>query len=864
NRNRMTSKTIPGQQRIRFWYDRRDRLVLTRDGEGNQLCTKYDALNRPVMTVRHTGYSMPSSNDALYETETSINAFGYTMNNTFPKSNFEVLTASYYDHYDFDRNGNISSSETYQADASGEYTEAPEKLIQGLLTGSKIGYFKPGATNIEGYKSSKFYYDDHHNVLQSKNVNHTNQEEITYNSFDFNSLLIKTKTLHRASINSLHSKVINKEFEYDHRGNLLQGYLQIDNGDKHLLFENRYNERNLLSSKKLGKAPNQDDFLQNINYAYNIRGWITKINNVKSSCGNVYDPVDPIIGGGSGKKSFGESAQGKKGAVSNTPNDLFSMELFYSNIPSVSGMPSNSGRFDGCTAGIMWQSGCGESIQYYGFEYDNHKQLLDAYYAEGSKKTNVDYTARYDMHASYDLNGNINTIKRKESQTLIDDLLLSYDDNNQLTHVAEFSNFNKGFKTSTLGATYDFDLNGNLSRDNHHHYDVHYNHLNLPHTINYDSEDSIMIQYDVVGTKLAKYTKPVGAQKWTIKRYFGGIEYLNDDLEAIYHNEGRVTPQGNHFQYEYTLKDHLGNTRITFADLNTDGKISKSDGEILQENHYYPFGMQMEGNWNAVIGAENQYTYNGKELNTEFGLNWLDYGARWYDPSIARWNAIDPLAEEFLSWTPYHYVHNNPANLIDPNGKDTAIYQPIPVVQQQSVESSGPKLSDAFEFYIEAGASGEDNATGSSLDEGVFVTLEWAGDEISIEGGREWSKQSVFQKASIELKVKASSNKTLSLEGELKIIPLKLGLTKSKKGAEVGIAEIIPASATVDLTTGQTDVVFDFSDSYEQLYLSGGLTEHLSFEIGVQTTNELKQTTQEYSDKPHIDRKYTGAGNRSY
>jgi RHS repeat-associated protein len=94
---------------------------------------------------------------------------------------------------------------------------------------------------------------------------------------------------------------------------------------------------------------------------------------------------------------------------------------------------------------------------------------------------------------------------------------------------------------------------------------------------------------------------------------------------------------------------------------------------IVKETHYYPFGLTHQGynNLTTSLGSAGakKYQYNGKELQEDFGLDWYDYGARFYDAQIGRFTTIDPLADSNYNFSPYHYVKNNPVIFIDPNGR---------------------------------------------------------------------------------------------------------------------------------------------------------------------------------------------------
>ncbi len=93
-----------------------------------------------------------------------------------------------------------------------------------------------------------------------------------------------------------------------------------------------------------------------------------------------------------------------------------------------------------------------------------------------------------------------------------------------------------------------------------------------------------------------------------------------------------------------------------------------------QTTNYYASGLEMEYSASSDFSdrdgaSKNTYLYNGKEMDRMHGLNMYDYGARGYDPALASWTTVDPLAEKRPWISTYVYCSGNPINRVDPDGK---------------------------------------------------------------------------------------------------------------------------------------------------------------------------------------------------
>ena len=313
-----------------------------------------------------------------------------------------------------------------------------------------------------------------------------------------------------------------------------------------------------------------------------------------------------------------------------------------------------------CTSGLI--------RNHYGYDADHRvtkvqNELYQPHFIDGALSTNY----------SYDPAGNIKTLNRSGwvpddpadrtvgEYKMIDKLTYSYSGsklNSVIDKITDQLAQKEGFGKSNPTSNYTYDPNGNLTGDSGKGFSgANYNLLNLPEDI-----FGIKHEYTFSGEKIKKEGED------GIRTYIGGLEFLDGTLEQINIPNGRILKKDGD-KYQYNLTDHLGNVVVVFEDKGN-GIFAEEhpdyDGEVIQRSHYYSFGMRVDmPRFDFGDEPENKYLYNGKELNSDFGLDWLDLGFRYYDPAIGRFPSVDPIADQFAHVSPFNYAENEPIGHID-------------------------------------------------------------------------------------------------------------------------------------------------------------------------------------------------------
>ncbi|WP_276963303.1 RHS repeat-associated core domain-containing protein, partial [Chryseobacterium sp.] len=430
-------------------------------------------------------------------------------------------------------------------------------------------------------------------------------------------------------------------------------------------------ELSQLESKKVGGVTASSP-LQQIDYKYNIRGWMTQIN----------DPANL------GSDLFGYKIN---------YNKVEGLEIPNADYPNQKVKP----RYNGNIAEVSWKTLTedNEPLKRYGYAYDGLNRLTGGFY---QKDTNP-YAKEYNELLAYDMNGNILNLVRTQgllpgsnTTLMIDNLKYDYA-GNKLVKVTDQQQNSSGYPYSLtpniIGYDNDtVDGNGNMiSHPDKGISSIQYNYLNLPKQITQSS-------------KVTQYTYRADGVK--VKKLFGDLEthYLDgfqykttkqsessdsgigviDDPDAPAEIKLRIIPNSEGYydallnQYIYNYTDHLGNVRLSYTDTNKDGVIQPRQyfqsqcedipwdpfnppscisiwkpGEIVEVNNYYPFGLLH--NYTATTQNAYQYKYQGQELQ-ETGF----YSFKWrnYMPDVGRFFNIDPLSEKYAYQSHYNFSEN--------------------------------------------------------------------------------------------------------------------------------------------------------------------------------------------------------------
>ncbi len=578
-RNRMIEKKIPGKEWEYYVYNTLNQLVMSQDGFlrgsiGNfdlgWKVFKYDALGRPVLNGLTTFLNPGEDrigfqnevNSNFYQYESRIrnqnqtNLLGYS-DLTIPTMTNQIYVVKYYDENDYENS--ILSTENSPYSRPSAATNSTAGMLTGELNGVDEG--NPDIST-HTFSLTKYFYDERARQIEVQKKNHVSGWDKIVNTYNFSSQVVSSNRLHTSFSNP--DLNLLTFMEYDHSGRILKIHKRINSDPDIIESFNEYNELGQLVRKNLHKdgtiwpGASTADYLQKIDYRYNIRGWLTSINNS--------DLIDDA------------------GVTNTDNNDAFGENIYYEHLGNLSSGINDIvpiPQFNGNISEITWNTKppyntsfnlAFRPISAYIYRYDNLNRLTAGYFSQNSLPfPNLlnECAHCYDELFKYDLVGNISHLKRNYKSDLVDDLSYTYEGNsNQLDGILDHTIAPSPFgfnEAQHSNGDYAYDGNGNQISDNNKGLALVYNKWNLPFEVTDHSSD-LVFNYDGIGTKLSKHLVGLGVDYYSY--YSDGIEYKEDQLQFISTEEGRIRPvssstlnPGVNFVYDYFLKDHLGNIR---------------------------------------------------------------------------------------------------------------------------------------------------------------------------------------------------------------------------------------------------------------------------------------------------------------
>ena len=149
-----------------------------------------------------------------------------------------------------------------------------------------------------------------------------------------------------------------------------------------------------------------------------------------------------------------------------------------------------------------------------------------------------------------------------------------------------------------------------------------------------------------------------------------GAEQVGNDLEFKVHTKTNLPITKHGYLYVF-VSNETPNIDVYWDNL----QVTHTRGAILEETHYYPFGLTMAGISSKALefgNPENKYKYNkgselqSKEFSDGSGLELYATNLRSLDPQLGRWWQIDPKPD--YSQSLYSAMGNSPILYNDPLG----------------------------------------------------------------------------------------------------------------------------------------------------------------------------------------------------